>query len=116
MPRTQQRAESEIARVVSETVTSLCRLPERGLWFNVLQVAVRSGPTPTIQVWGVLHFFDQGAPFCCGAPECQLCLNLWEDEINDEVRRRLKLREPVAVAFSPIVPRFHEGVTFRGDL
>jgi hypothetical protein len=66
-----------------------------------------------LRLWGTLHFFDRGSPFCCGEALCHLGLfSKRRAEVGDHVRRSMKLRHPVEIEVVTLAVCYHAGVTF----
>ena len=113
----ERRSTAELARIVTEAVRRCCRL-RPGLWFNVVHVEA-SRPRPTrLRVWAVLHFAEAGSPFCCAEPCCQLGVidhpGPRNDQIGDEVRRQLGVKQSVELQFDVQV-QVHGCVRFENE-
>lgn len=112
---TDERSQHQLGRLVERAVADVCGLPRPGLWFCVGRV-VRGHPPERLTAWATLHFLPQDAPFCCGEPGCHLGLNeaCIAEEVNEQIRRAMRLRHGVAVDFhNHIGVHYHPGVIFH---
>ena len=104
-----------VRSAVEHAVTEVCGLASRGLSFRVQRVRLVGCPITRIEVWATLHFLPSGSPFCCGEPGCHLWL--FEDrlvQVSEYVRRRLRLKQPVAVVFGDRIDVLYaDGVEFK---
>ena len=108
-----KRSKGELKRLVIVAVERVCRVPRSGLLLNIDEIESSGSPPSSIRAWATLHFTKEGSPFCCGEPACHLCLT--EDsleEIGDEVRRAMGLRQRVDVQFASLGVLYHDGVSF----
>lgn len=110
-----KRSQAELRRLVEAAANEVFRLPRTGLWLCVDEVEASGNPPSGLRVWATLHFLADGAPFCCGEPNCHL--GLMEDRVarvGDHVRRAMGLRQQVVVAFDDrLGARYHDGVWFH---
>jgi hypothetical protein len=110
---TTKRSKHELKRLLEDAIATICKLPQPGLWFVIDEVDVTGRPPKQLRLWGTLHFFDRGSPFCCGEPECHLGLFRKRLlEVGDPVRRSMKLRHPVEIEVVNLAICYHDGVTF----
>ncbi len=107
-----KRSAHELKRLVEAAVEAACDLKGRGLWFCVEEVLASGQPTERLTVWATLHFMPTDHPFCCGEPECHLGLRKRRQDINDHVRRAMKLRQVVSVEFGNVSANYHDGIRF----
>lgn len=109
-----KRSKGELKRLVTLALERLCVVPRTGLMLNIDEIESSGSPPTNIRAWATLHFTQDGSPFCCGEPACHLCLTKDRlEEIGDEVRRAMGLRQSVVVHFVSVGVRYHEGVTFH---
>jgi len=110
-----KRSQHEFKRLVERAVKDVCGLPRPGLWFCVDDVESRGHPPEHLSVRATLHFLSEGAPFCCGEPQCHLGL-LGEQlrAVEEHIRRAMHLRQELTVEFGDrLGVEYHEGVTFH---
>ena len=110
-----KQSQCELKRLVEDAVSTVCRLPRRGLWLCVDHVQTLGRPPDDLRVWATLHFLPTGSPFCCGEPNCHL--GLFGErlvEVGDHIRRAMGVRQIVTVEFrNRIGVQYHAGVDFR---
>lgn len=110
-----RRSQTELHRIVEQALSRVGLASRTGLWLAIRHVAVAGRPIHTVRVAATLHFLAAGSPYCCGELLCHLGLS--EDRlraIGDEIRRALRLQQPVAFAFEPEMGvQYHAGVEFQ---
>jgi hypothetical protein len=115
----EKRSEHELKALIERAVRDVCGLPRPGLWFCADAVETRGRPPEHLSVRATLHFLPEGAPFCCGEPQCHLGLfGERLDDVADHIRRAMHLKQDLTVEFGDgIGVSYHDGVTFHyGEL
>ena len=89
-------------------------LKTRGLLLIVDELKVFGNPPQRIKVWATLHFLPAGSPFCCAQPECHLPQSGNHlGRLNDALRRRLELTQPISLEFALAGNSTHAGIKFE---
>jgi hypothetical protein len=89
-------------------------LHARGLSLLVDELEVFGDPPERLKIWGTLHYLPVGSPFCCRQPECHISLlGRHKDRVNDALRHRMDLRQPVLLELGRIASIVHDGVKFE---
>jgi hypothetical protein len=111
-----KRSKHQLKRIVEEVVAEECELGSRGLALFVDELETVGRPPERIRAWATLHFLPLGSPFNGEEPQCHL--GLWgkgrRARVEDGVRRRLHLEQPVAVEFVAVGAAVADGVEFDG--
>jgi hypothetical protein len=108
-----KRSHHHLKQLVETVVADEFNLRARGLSFFVDELNVSGSPPERLKLWATLHFLPLGSPFCCPEPACHVPLfGKYLDRVNDALRSRMGIRQPVSVEFSVNSNTTHEGVEF----
>lgn len=93
-----KRSEAALRGLVAEAIAQTGELP-MGVQVLVNEVRARGWPPERLRVALTAFWLPRLEPHCCGEPGCDLHVTWRRDEIADYVRRKLRLRQALEVAF-----------------
>ena len=108
-----KHSQAELIRLLESGIREVGDLPKER--FHVMVRAVKQSGSPPSRLVAavVVHFLDDGKPFCCGEPACYSYVfrDAGLAELGDYVRRQMRLLQNVTVELKVDVQYF-EGIEF----
>ena len=108
-----KQSTAALARLLECAIESVGDIPRDRLYVSVREVEACGRPLHLVTASVLVRFLPMGAPFCCGEPVCYSRIfseETW-DELGDQIRREMGLRQRVNVRLD-IAVEYFEGIEF----